>query len=76
MTRVYIILASLAGFIASLFAVFTAGGRSARNKVLAQQAEDARQYQQAGIEAMTGGLENEQKVNNETIDTDNRDHFQ
>ena len=40
-----------------------------------EREETAREYENAGSEALINGLEKEQQVNNETIDTSKRDHF-
>lgn len=41
----------------------------------ADMAEAAREYENAGSEAMVTGLHNEHKVRNEKADPDKRDHF-
>jgi len=68
----------LAGAIAVIVAIFTAyrsGSKSKQNEIKAQAEEAAREYENAGSEAMIGGLQNELKVTNEDIDNLNRNHF-
>ena len=66
--------------IASVLA-FVFRGKAASAKVDLEQerrerSDAAREYEQAGSEAMVSGLEKEQEVEHETVDASRRDYFE
>jgi len=70
-------LLALAGMIVFGYLKVTVDAKkSARNKIKAEAEETAREYENAGSEAMISGLKKEAKVRNETINTSNRSHFE
>ena len=75
MTKLWAMLGAIGGVILALFASFRAGAKGKANEIKAQQEQAAREYEKAGSEALIGGLENEQKVKDEEVDTTKRDHF-
>jgi gas vesicle protein len=75
MGKIYALFGVIAGIIAALFTAFAKGASSAENKIKAKQERAAREYENAGSEALIGGLENEQKAKTEPVDTNKRDHF-
>ena len=75
MSKIWAMLGIVMGAIAAIFGAFFAGSKSKANEIKAETEEAAREYQNAGSEALIGGLEDEQKVKNEQVDTDKRDHF-
>jgi len=75
LTKIKLILAGAVGIALALFAAFRSGGKSKINEIKAEAEETAREYENAGSEAMIGGLNKEAAVQDETIDTTKRDHF-
>jgi ABC-type sugar transport system substrate-binding protein len=76
LAKIKFIIAGAAGIALALFAAFRSGGKSKVNKIKAEAEETAREYENAGSEAMIGGLEKEAQVKNEkVIDIVKRDHF-
>ena len=68
--------AAILATIVAVFAIFRKGEKSATTKIKAQAEEAAREYEQAGSEAMIGGLERESEALKKPIDTTRRDHFE
>ena len=75
MSKIYAFFAIIFGLIAAIFAAYRKGAQSSEDKIRAELAEVAREYENVGSEAMIGGLNHENRVKNETVDTDIRDHF-
>ena len=68
-------IAAAGALVAAIFIAYFKGSQAKANEIKAETEEAAREYQNAGSEALIGGLEDEQKVKNEKVDTDKRDHF-
>ena len=62
--------------IVGIFATFFAGKKAGKNEVKLAAEEGAREYQNAGSEAMIGGLEKEQKLFSKGVATDKDDPFE
>ena len=78
MNRIKAFLAALAA--GALIVMQALLGRERARRELAEQraqsAEAAREYERTGAEAMISGLEKEQEVKDEAVDTARRDHFE
>ncbi|WP_372743282.1 hypothetical protein [Neptunomonas sp.] len=74
-SKIWAFLAAIGGILLGVLKVFSLGQKSAENKIKAQQEEAAREYENAGSEAMISGLEKERKAKDDKVDTAKRDHF-
>ena len=75
MGKIYAAAGIIFGVIAAIFTAWFKGGQFKENEIKAKSEETAREYQQAGSEAIIGGIEKENQVRNEKVDTDSRSHF-
>ena len=76
MTKLYAILAVIAGAIAAIFMAFGKGAESATNKIKAKSEAKARESQERSSDALITGLGKEQDIRNENPTADSsRNHF-
>lgn len=75
MGKIYAILGVIAAAIAAIFIAFAKGAQSGANKANLKVSNAALKQKTKSNQVMIDGLIKEQEVRNETVDTDNRDHF-
>ena len=68
-------LAAAASLLAVVFYALFQKKRADEASAALEREETAREYQQAGSEALIGGLKREEEAKHEKIDTVKRDHF-
>jgi hypothetical protein len=71
MSKIYAFVAFVGGLILAFLKIFSMGKTSAQNEIKAQTEETAREYENAGSEALIKGLEKESDEDN----TSAGDHF-
>ena len=74
MKKIYAAAAIVFGAIIAVFTAFIAGGRSKENEIKAEAEAIAREYENAGSDAIIGGLEKERGVRSEKVDSTTRDY--
>jgi|GEM_PF-4112337 len=75
MKKIYAALSIISVVLLGIWKAFTSGQKSKDSEIKAETEEAARDYQNAGSEALIGGLEQEQKVQNEKVTDTASNHF-
>lgn len=75
MTKLWAFLAMVGGLMLGFLKLFSMGRKSAQNEIKAKSEKTARKTETAANKAIIDGQANEAKINEDKIDTVNRDHF-
>ena len=75
LTKIKAYITAAASVAAVIFYALFQRQKAARAEEKAEREEAVREYQQAGYEALVGGLKNEERAKNEKVNTARRDHF-